>query len=145
VGLELTATGERLAAFQSVQNTYLSIFQLLGGLGMLLGTVGLGVVVLRNAWERRGELAITRAVGFSERDVRRLLWREHALLLGLGLTTGLVAALVAVSPALQQGRPLPLAASAGWLVLLAASGAVWVWIASCISLRGGLLDRLRGE
>lgn len=145
VGLELTATGERLAAFQSVQNTYLSIFQLLGGLGMLLGTVGLGVVVLRNAWERRGELAIARAVGFSERDVRRLLWREHALLLGLGLTTGLVAALVAVSPALQQGRPLPLAASAGWLVLLAASGAAWVWIASCISLRGGLLDRLRGE
>ena len=51
------STGARLAAFQEVQNTYLSIFQLLGGLGLLLGTVGLGMVVLRNALERRSELA----------------------------------------------------------------------------------------
>ena len=48
-----------------------SIFQLLGGLGLLLGSVGLGVVVLRNVLERRGELAILRAVGFRRRSLRR--------------------------------------------------------------------------
>ena len=33
-----------------------------GGLGLLLGSVGLGVVVLRNVLERRGELALLLAV-----------------------------------------------------------------------------------
>ena len=64
VGLELQPTAERLDAFHAVQNTYLSIFQLLGALGLLLGSVGLGLVVLRNTQERRGELALLSALGF---------------------------------------------------------------------------------
>jgi len=40
-----------------VQNTYLNTFQVLGALGLLLGSAGLGVVVLRNVLERRAELA----------------------------------------------------------------------------------------
>ena len=63
-GLEITATGRRLAVFSAVENTYLSIFQLLGSLGLILGSVGLGIVVLRNVLDRRGELAMLRAVGF---------------------------------------------------------------------------------
>ena len=56
-GLEVNLAAVRLDEFNAVQNTYLQIFQLLGGLGLLLGSVGLGVVVLRNALERRAELA----------------------------------------------------------------------------------------
>ncbi len=145
IGLELTDTSTRLAAFQSVQNTYLSIFQLLGGLGLLLGTAGLGVVVLRNALERRSELAVARAVGFSDRDVVRLMWSEHALLLAMGLLAGVVAALVAVLPALRDGRGLPTATSAAWVVALAGSGAFWVWAASRVAVRGPLLEQLRGD
>ncbi len=145
IGLELTPAHERLAAFQSVQNTYLSIFQLLGGLGLLLGTAGLGVVVLRNALERRSELAVARAVGFTDRDVVRLVWSEHALLLAMGLGAGLIAALVAVLPALGGGRDLPVAGSLGWVAVLGASGAFWVWAAGRVAVRGPLLERLRGE
>ena len=61
--MEVTPAVRRLAAFNAVQNTYLSTFQVLGGLGLLLGSVGLGVVVLRNVLERRGELALLLAVG----------------------------------------------------------------------------------
>ena len=64
VGLELTPAAQRLAQFNAVQNTYLGTFQVLGGLGLLLGSVGLGIVVLRNVLERRGELAVLLAVGF---------------------------------------------------------------------------------
>ena len=64
-GLELTTTKQRLAAFGEVENTYLSIFQILGGLGLVLGSVGVGLVVLRNMLERRNELAMLRAVGFN--------------------------------------------------------------------------------
>jgi ABC-type lipoprotein release transport system permease subunit len=145
IGLELTPTGQRLASFQSVQNTYLSIFQLLGGLGLLLGTVGLGVVVMRNALERRSELAVARALGFSDGAVRRLVWSEHALLLALGLLAGTAAASMAMIPALRDGRDLPLGSSALLLGALAASGAFWVWLASRLATRGPLLDRLRGD
>ena len=47
-GLELTPAVDRLNAFNAVQNTYLDTFEVLGGLGLLLGSVGLGVVVLRS-------------------------------------------------------------------------------------------------
>src|SRR6185295_6218153 len=57
-GMELTPAAARLAAFSAVQNTYLGTFQVLGGFGLLLGSVGLGVVVMRNVFERRGELAL---------------------------------------------------------------------------------------
>ena len=145
IGLELTATGARLAAFQSVQNTYLWIFQLLGGLGLLLGTVGLGVVVLRNALERRAELAIARAVGFPSAAVRNLVFLEHSVLLGLGLAVGVAAAAVALLPALQGERGLPLLPIALCVAAIALSGTFWVWLASALATRGKLLDGLRGE
>ena len=37
--------------------------QALGRLGLLLGAVGLAIVLLRGVWERRGELALLRALG----------------------------------------------------------------------------------
>ena len=63
-GLIATPTRERVAAYQAVIGAYLSTFQLLGGLGLLLGVLGLAVVVLRGVWERLGELALLRAVGY---------------------------------------------------------------------------------
>ena len=144
-GLELTPTAARLAAFQTIQNTYLAIFQLLGGLGMLLGTAGLGVVVLRNALERRSEFAVAHALGYTDRDVRRMIWTEHATLLGMGLAAGVMAAAVAMIPTWSDGRALPTGSSALLVVTLGASGAFWVWAASRAALRGAVLDRLRDE
>jgi putative ABC transport system permease protein len=63
-GFDAEPVSERLARFLSVQNTYLSTFQTLGGLGLLLGTFGLATVMLRNVLERQSELALLRAVGF---------------------------------------------------------------------------------
>ena len=63
-GADATGTAERLAQFHRVENTYLSTFQTLGGLGLLLGTVGLAAVLLRNVLERRRELALLGAVGY---------------------------------------------------------------------------------
>jgi len=145
-GLELTPSAERLAELDAVQNTYLAIFQVLGGLGLLLGVVGLGTVVLRNALERRGELALLRAVGFRLADVRRVVLSEHALLLALGLTIGCAAALVALLPSLRAaGAGAPWAGALLLSLALALNGLVWVWLASGLAVRGGLLDALREE
>ncbi len=63
-GFEAERVSDRLANFLAVQNTYLSTFETLGGLGLLLGTLGLATVMVRNVLERRGELALLSALGF---------------------------------------------------------------------------------
>jgi putative ABC transport system permease protein len=139
----VTSAGERLATFNAVQNTYLLIFQLLGGLGLLLGSIGVGMVVLRNTLERRSELALLGAVGYPARAIRRLVWSEHGALLGLGLASGVVAALLAVLPGGSGGRSMvPMAVL---VVAVAGSGALWVWVASTLATQGPLLDALRNE
>jgi len=145
-GLELTPAAERLNAFNAVQNTYLGTFQVLGGLGLLLGSAGLGVVVLRNVLERRGELGLLLAVGFRRRTLRTLVLSEHGALLALGLGLGTVAAAVAVLPSLlTPGTPLPYRSLALTLAAVFLNGALWTWLATNYSLRGNLLDTLRNE
>ncbi|GAB6164175.1 FtsX-like permease family protein [Thermostilla marina] len=103
-GLAFQSCRDRLAAFFAVQNTYLLTFQMIGGLGLLLGTFGLIAVQLRNVLERRGELAMMRAVGFSPKRLARMVLWENTRLLFAGLIGGIVAAIVAVAPHLVDGR-----------------------------------------
>ncbi len=146
VGLELTATVQRLNAFNAVQNTYLGTFQVLGGLGLLLGSAGLGVVVLRNLLERRGELGLLVALGFRKWLLQRLVLAEHGALLGLGLGIGIVAAAVAVLPALlSSGAQMPYVSLALTLGAVLLNGALWTWLAIRYALRGNLLEALRNE
>jgi hypothetical protein len=145
-GLELEPASARLAQFNAVQNTYLGTFQVLGGLGLLLGSAGLGIVVLRNALERRGELALLLAVGFRQREVQRLLLLENGALLVTGLGLGIVAAAVAVTPAAAaSGLPLPWASLSATLAGVLANGLLWTWAATRMALRGNLLEALRNE
>jgi hypothetical protein len=146
VGLELTPAPERLAAFNAVQNTYLNTFQVLGGLGLLLGSAGLGVVVLRNVLERRGELALLQAVGFRRRTLQWLVLSEHGGLLGLGLAVGMVAALVAILPVLlAPGAEVHYLSLGVTLAGVLISGLLWTWLATRFALRGELLKALRNE
>ena len=145
-GLELIPAAQRLNAYNAVQNTYLSTFQVLGGLGLLLGSAGLGVVVLRNVQNRRGELALLLAVGFRRRALHWLVLSEHGALLGLGLGVGLAAAAIAVLPALMSpGSQIPYASLALTLSAVLLNGLLWTWLATRFALRGRLLDALRNE
>jgi ABC-type antimicrobial peptide transport system permease subunit len=145
-GLELTPAPVRLAQFNAVQNTYLGTFQVLGGLGLLLGSAGLGIVVLRNVLERRGELAVLLAVGWRQASVRGLVLREHVALLGLGLLVGLTAAAVAVLPGFfAAANQLPVFTLALTLALVVANGLAFTWLATRYALRGNLLAALRNE
>jgi ABC-type antimicrobial peptide transport system permease subunit len=145
-GLALTPAAQRLAEFGAVENTYLSIFQLLGGLGLVLGSVGLGLVVLRNVLDRRGELAMLWAVGFDKITLRKMIFHEHSGLMVFGLVCGVVAALVAVGPALSAPG-----ADVGYLSLILTvagigiSGMIWIWIAAAFALSGRMLEALRNE
>ncbi len=138
-GFEAVAAQQRLAEFMEVENAYIGIFQALGGLGLLLGSVGLAVVVLRNVMERRSELAVMQALGFERRKLRWLVLSEHWLLVLLGVALGTGAALVAVWP--QRARGVPVMT----LAALACGGLLWCWLAARTALRGPLLPALRNE
>ncbi len=145
-GLELIPAKQRLAEFNAVENTYLSIFQLLGGLGLILGSIGLGLVVLRNMLERRGELAMLRAIGLNKGALERMVFYEHSGLMLYGLACGLVAALIAVAPALgTPGAEVPYSSLALTVFAIGISGVVWIWVATVFALSGKLLEALRNE
>jgi ABC-type antimicrobial peptide transport system permease subunit len=145
-GFDVVSTPDRLAAYHRVENTYLSTFQALGGLGLLLGTLGLGAVLLRNVMERRKELALLRAVGYRPDHLRTMVIAENAYLLLAGTLIGAVAAIVAILPAfLQRGGHLPNPSLALLLLAVPVAGIGASLIAVRIVARAPLLETLRAE
>lgn len=146
LGIEAMPADERLQAFNQVENTYLRIFLVLGALGLLLGSAGLGVVLLRNMLERRGEFALMRAIGFSKERIERILFVEHAWILAMGLLIGAVAGLSAAAPHLIASESqAPTVAISTIVGLLFVIGSVFTWIAARAALRGSFIDTLRNE
>lgn len=145
-GFDATDTHRLLIDLLAVQNTYLSTFQALGGLGLLLGTFGLAAVQARSVLERRGELALLRAAGFRRRRLAGMVLLENVLLLLTGLFTGVFAALVAVLPHwLVGGASIPFYMLAMTLGLVLAAGLLSALFAVRATLRAPLLSALRGE
>ncbi len=145
-GFDVVDARKQLAQFLAVQNTYLSTFQNLGALGLLLGTIGLAVVQLRNVLERRSELALMRAGGFgSGRLTWMVIWENAVLLVG-GLAVGGVAAAVALIPQwAPHGASVPWAVLGLLLGVIAFVGTAAGWLATRSALRAPILPALRGD
>jgi hypothetical protein len=144
-GVDAQETARRLEAYHRVENTYLSTFQALGGLGLVLGVVGLAAVIARNVLERRRELALLAAAGYTGRDLGRVVAGEQLGLLAAGLLIGLAAALVAIAPVLvERGGRLP-ALSFVWLALVAVAGIVSTLWATRQVRRLPIVASLRAE
>jgi putative ABC transport system permease protein len=144
-GFDVVSTADRLAGFHRVENTYLSTFQTLGGLGLVLGTLGLASVLLRNVLERRRELALLRAIGYNARHFVLMVVTENAFLVSCGLLTGGICALIAIGPAfVSRGGQLP--ALSMWLLLIVFATGLFASLAATIAaLRAPLLESLRAE
>jgi ABC-type antimicrobial peptide transport system permease subunit len=140
-GMDLQDATAALRELLAIQNTYLSTFQSLGAMGLILGTIGLAIVEVRNLLERRQELALLTAVGFSSRRVRALVTMEHFGLLVLGVLVGSGAALITVLPHMLTAKTPPpvtdllvVLLSIGLVGWLASYGASWV-VAQSVLLR----------
>jgi ABC-type antimicrobial peptide transport system permease subunit len=145
-GFDVVSTEERLANFHRVENTYLSTFQMLGGLGLALGTLGMAAVLLRNVFERRRELALLRAVGYNSSHFAAMVITENVLMLCFGLAVGFVCALLAIAPVLfERGGRLPNFSLGLLLLAVLLSGAIASLVATLAALRSPLLPALRAE
>ncbi len=145
-GFDVTPTAERLAQFHRVENTFISTFQMLGALGLALGTLGMAAVLLRNVLERRRELALLRAVGYNARHFALMTVAENALLLLCGLLTGTACALLAISPVFfSRGGQLPNFSIGLLLFSVLISGLLASLVATAAALRSPLIPALRSE
>lgn len=146
MGLEVRTTREVLNRFITVQNTYLTMFMALGGLGLLMGTIGLVAVILRSAFERRAEFALMLATGFTQANLTTLVLVENAGLLIAGMLVGTVTALISVAPHLSSAQAdVNWASLAGVLAAVLAVGLVACAAGARATVRGDLIEALRTE
>jgi ABC-type antimicrobial peptide transport system permease subunit len=145
-GFDVQPTSARLASFHRVENTYLSTFQTLGSLGLILGTAGLAAVMLRNILERRRELALLEAMGYRASDLGLMVLSESLFLLFSGLGVGTVCALLAIAPAFaSRGGHFSAASLILLLVGVLASGLLSSLVAMRAVTSAPLLRALRSE
>lgn len=146
-GWVIQPAAERLAEFNAVEHTYLSIFMALGGLGLIIGAIGLAIVLARNLLSRQQELALLQAVGFPKALIRRIVVLEHFYLLGIGVGIGLGSSLLATLPAWMN----PNTSVSPWsiVVLLGltfGNGLAWIVLISWRFLKAEKAgESLRGE
>lgn len=146
LGFDLVSTVDRLREFYMVESTYMAMFLVLGGLGLILGSAGMGIVVMRNIMERRGEFGLLKAVGYSTAQLCMVLLAEHWLILAMGLALGLLSSFAAMWPSLSApGIRLPYVS----IVLLAggiiAFNVLLIVAAVKFAVRGSSLNALRNE
>ena len=114
----------------------LSLFLAL--LAAALGAAGVGASTAYALIPRRAELALRRAVGARQRDVRQLVWLQAGAIAVTGLVPGLIAvagiraAIDELYGGIEPFDPAPVAAVVAWLVLAALAGG---WLATRSAVR----------
>ncbi len=145
-GIEVTPTSQRLATFNSVENTYLTVFMALSGLGFIIGTIGLGMVLLRNVYERRQELALLLSLGYNRQQVFSIVFAENFYLLATGFCIGLMAAFVGILPSLLSAS---FKIQGSFMLILTAgiflSGLLWIYLPLKSALKRPLIQALRND
>ncbi len=145
-GMDAQPVSERLASYHRVENTFLTTFQALGALGLVLGTLGLGTVLLRNVLERRRELALLRATGYRRRHLVQMVLAESLFLLVCGLVLGVVSAAVAIAPAyVDRAQPFPVLPTIGLLVVVLVAGLLSTIMATRAVITLPVLEALKNE
>ena len=143
-GVSVVPAVQRLKEFYAVETAYLAMFLALGGLGLLLGSAGMGIVVIRAIRERRAEYALLKAVGYSGHRIRAMVASEHRLLFALGLVAGAVSAGAAIWPQLTEpGIQLPLRVMAAFLAGILLLHWFWISLAVRWAFRSSLIAALR--
>jgi ABC-type antimicrobial peptide transport system permease subunit len=145
-GIDVFDTRQRWASYHEVENTYLATFQALGSLGLLLGTIGLGAVLARNVLERRREIGLLRAVGFSPANIRNMVLSEGMALVFGGLLLGAGCALVAITPALRdRAQAVPWTSSLGLLAGVVITGLMASLLAIRLTSNASVTSAIKSE
>ena len=142
-GPQVDTNEDLLTRVLAAQKVYMYVLLLLGGLGVIMGTLGWMALIWRNVAARQSELALLRALGFSQQRILvMLLWEYGTPLLGgviLGTGLGVLIGLPVLTTLAALWPPMILA------VVLVAGNLVGLRFLLGLHLRGPLLSALRRE
>ena len=145
-GPEITTTVHRLLAFYQIENTYLNIFLMLGALGLLIGTLGFGILIFRITFEQIPEYALLLSLGFKKSVIFRLVMSEKLFLMIVSVLIGLIPAVLSALPSLISSLYSNLWI---WLpaisILVIISGAIFSYVAIRMAFKHNLVQGLRNE
>jgi ABC-type antimicrobial peptide transport system permease subunit len=113
-GAEITTAKDRLISFNRIENTYLNIFLMLGALGLLIGTAGLGIIIFRITLEQIPEYALLQSIGFTKSKIYRIILTEKNFVI-------LSSVLIGIIPGTMSAFPFLIASSHSGL---------WIWLPS---------------
>jgi len=145
-GPQISRTTDRLLSFYTIENTYLNIFLMLGALGLLIGTLGLGILIFRITFEQIPEFALLLSLGFSNPIIRRMVMHEKLFLMIVSVLIGLIPAILSGLPTLMSSLYASL-----WIwipsisVLVILSGAIFSFVAIRMAFKQNLVKGLRNE
>jgi ABC-type antimicrobial peptide transport system permease subunit len=145
-GPEITKTTDRLLNFYTIENTYLNIFLMLGALGLLIGTLGLGILIFRITFEQIPEFALMLALGYPKSFIFKLVMREKLFVMAVSVIIGIIPAVLSALPSLISSLYSNLWV---WLpaisVLVILSGAIFSIVAIRTALKQNLVQALRND
>jgi putative ABC transport system permease protein len=87
-GMDASSISDEVAKLQQRSSEFTDLFQIYLGFGLVVGIASLAIVTARNVLERRQEIGMLRAIGFSRRDVRNVFLLEVFSVVSLGLAVG---------------------------------------------------------
>jgi len=144
-GVIIETTSHRLESFFEVTNTYLSVFAVLGALGMIIGIAGLGFVLLRNYNQRKLEFSLMLAVGFSLETIKKMIFSEQLMIMLAGISTGLVSGMIATMPSMRNYSDIPFLLMIGMIAAMLAAGISALYLALRPITSNSLIAGLRKE
>lgn len=129
-GVRIMTTGERMKLFYSVTDTYLTIFLTLGGLGLLLGMFSFIIVVRKNILAKRQDIMLYRSLGFDEKRIFNLLYKENIIIPLCAIAVGVLGSLPGVSMGFGNVSVGIWALAAAFLVIFVLC--VMVFVKTCV-------------
>ena len=144
-GVNIEKTTSRLASFNEVTNTYLSVFEVFGAMGMIIGIAGLGFVLLKNYNQRKREFAIMLAIGYQVKKIRKMILSEQMLILFAGVTSGIVPAIVATLPSIKNSPDIPWLFMIGMIAAILLTGLFTLLISVRSVTKNSLTESLKKE
>jgi ABC-type antimicrobial peptide transport system permease subunit len=145
-GWQMSRTTDRLAEFYSVENTYLSIFLMLGVLSLVIGTVGLGILIARSIMERKSEMGLLQALGYKQFVINRITFNEYFILLLAGIIIGFLPAIISTLPSLLSSNTDVSVTNLLFILLfLILNGIFWIGLFTMANTRKDLVMELKAE
>jgi ABC-type antimicrobial peptide transport system permease subunit len=112
---------------------------------MVLGVAGLGFILLRNLNSRKKEFALLLATGFTESRIRSIIMKDHIFILGWGLITGTISALITTWPSVAGGSSIPWVLFLGMLLAEILVGYSVIYLPLKSISRSALITAIRKE